>query len=247
MKQKYAAKGLIMIGSLRKAGVTTYVKQGQVITRVSNSDEKRSNTLGQFNQRQKMRHTTALWKMMKYGCKEMMFTQRKTAYQNFASLANRLPTVFVERIHMTEASFLMPGIPISDGTLPTIKLELGEVDGEPALLTDLEKDKHCYQEKLFLYTAEQTGEDTIPRVRFSMREILRTKMTLVDGHFVLKGEEFSDDKKGWALVQVIGERCSAQTIVTRCTFYKQYTTEEAMKKSAKSYGGLTEAPYLSPQ
>ena len=49
MKQKYAAKGLIMIGSLRKAGVTTYVKQGQVITRVSNSDEKRSNTLGQFN------------------------------------------------------------------------------------------------------------------------------------------------------------------------------------------------------
>ena len=33
MKQKYAAKGLIMIGSLRKAGVTTYVKQGQVITR----------------------------------------------------------------------------------------------------------------------------------------------------------------------------------------------------------------------
>jgi hypothetical protein len=89
------------------------VKQGQVITRVSNSDEKRSNTLGQFNQRQKMRHTTALWKMMKYGCKEMMFTQRKTAYQNFASLANRLPTVFVERIHMTEASFLMPGIPIA--------------------------------------------------------------------------------------------------------------------------------------
>ena len=60
MKQKYAAKGLIMIGSLRKAGVTTYVKQGQVITRVSNSDEKRSNTLDQFNQRQKMRHTTAL-------------------------------------------------------------------------------------------------------------------------------------------------------------------------------------------
>ena len=62
MKQKYAAKGLIMIGSLRKAGVTTYVKQGQVITRVSNSDEKRSNTLGQFNQRQKMRHNTAVRK-----------------------------------------------------------------------------------------------------------------------------------------------------------------------------------------
>ncbi len=64
-------------------------------------------------------------------------------------------------------------------------------------------------------------------------------MTLVDGHYVLKGEEFSDDKKGWALVQVVGNRCSTQTIVTRCTLYKQYTTEEALKKSAKSYGGLT--------
>ena len=245
MKQKYAAKGLVMIGSLRKAGITTYVKQGQVISRVLNSEEKRSNTLGQFSQRQKMRHTTALWKMMKYGCKELLFTQRQTAYLNFASLANRLPTVYVERIHMNQASFLMPGIPMSDGTLPTIKLELGEVDGEPALLTDLKRDDHSYQEKLFLYTAEQTGEDTVPQVRFSMCEISRSDMTLVDGHFVLKSEEFSDDKKGWALVQVIGERCSAQAIVTRCTLYEQYTTEEAMKKSAKSYGGLTETPKLS--
>ena len=139
MKQKNAAKGLMIIGSLRKAGITTYMKQGKVITRVSTSDQKRSNTLGQFKQRLKMRHTIALWKMMRFGCKELMFTQRQTAYQNFASLANRLQEVYVERVLMDQASFLMPGIPVSDGTLPTIKLELGEVDGEPALLTDLEQ------------------------------------------------------------------------------------------------------------
>ena len=137
MKKRKTASGLMLTGSLRQSGVTVYQRNGKLVTRTATSDEKRSNTPGQFKQRQKMRHTTALWQIMKYGCKEMMFTQRKTAYQNFASLANRLPTVFVERIHMTEASFLMPGIPISDGTLPTIKLELGEVDGEPALLKEL--------------------------------------------------------------------------------------------------------------
>ena len=52
MKTKNAAKGLMMIGSLRSAGITTYMKQGQLITRVSTSMEKRSNTLPQFIQRQ---------------------------------------------------------------------------------------------------------------------------------------------------------------------------------------------------
>jgi hypothetical protein len=54
------------------------------------------------------------------------------------------------------------------------------------------------------------------------------------------GEEFADDMKGWALVLVKGERCSPQTIVTRCTLYKQYTTAEALETAADSYGGLTD-------
>ena len=32
-----------------------------------------------------------------------------------------------------------------------------------------------------------------------------------------------------------GERCSSQTIVTRCTLYKQYTTEDALETAADSY------------
>ena len=63
--------------------------------------------------------------------------------------------------------------------------------------------------------------------------------TLVDGHYVLKGEEFSDEKKGWALVLARGERCSPQTIVTHCTLYQEYMTEDALQKAADSYGGLT--------
>ena len=247
MRQKHTAKGLMMVGSLRRAGITTYMKQGKLITRVSTSDQKRSNTRSQFVARQKMRHTTALWKMVRFGCKELMFTERPTAYQNFASLANRLMAVYVERRRMDDASFLMPGIPMSDGKLPAIKQELGEVDGMPALLTDIGKDEYNYWEELWLYTAVQTGEDAVPRVRFSMRKISWGDMTLVDGRYVLKGEEFADVMKGWALVKVMGDRCSSQSIVTRCTLYQQYTTEEALQVAAKSYGGLTKTPFLSPR
>ena len=33
---------------------------------------------------------------------------------------------------------------------------------------------------------------------------------------------------------------TSQTIVTRCTLYKQYITEDALETAADSYGGLTD-------
>ena len=69
----------------------------------------------------------------------------------------------------------------------------------------------------------------------------------MDGRLALVGDEFADEMKGWALVKVIDDRCSPQTIVTRCTIYQQYTTEDALEKAADSYGGLTETPFLSPR
>ena len=128
-------KGLVMIGSLRSAGLTTYMRQGKVVTRVSQSDERRSNTLAQFRQRQRMRHTLALWTTLRQ-C-EPTFTQRATAYTNFMSLANRLPVVYVVRPLMEQASFLMPGLPVSDGVLPSIGQELAVVDGTTALVTSM--------------------------------------------------------------------------------------------------------------
>ena len=239
MSKKSTSKGLMLIGSLRKAGVTTYMKQGKMVTRVSNSNERRSNTLPQFIQRQKMRHTTALWKMLKW-C-ETMFTERQTAYANFASLANRLPVVFVpDNGLMRGASFLMPGIPVSDGKLPAIHEQLGEAEGIATLITDLKGEAWTPQTELLLYTAEQQIKCDMPLVRFSVRKVAWEEMTFVDGHYVLKGEVFADDMKGWALVLVKGERCSPQTIITRCTLYQQYTTEEALEKAADSYGGLTD-------
>ena len=95
MKMKKTGMGLLIPKKLRIGGVTFYQRGGQVIGRVSESMEKRSNTLPQFIQRQKMRHTTALWKMLRL-C-ELRFTQRANAYQDFASIANGLPVVYVEK------------------------------------------------------------------------------------------------------------------------------------------------------
>ena len=245
MKKKGAALGLVIPGKVRIGGVTFYKRQGQVIGRVSNSDEKRSNTQAQFKQRQRMRHTIALWKMLRF-C-ETMFTERGNAYQNFASLANRLPVVYVERILMEHASFLMPGIPVSDGPLPALPQQLGEVNGVPALMTGLKYGERTLREKLWLYTAEQNIENSLPRVRFSKCDVSRSEMTNVDGQLALVGEEFADDMKGWAVVRVVKDRCTPQTIVTRCTLYQQYTTEEALQAAAKSYGGITETPFLLPR
>ena len=245
-KKDSAGMGMTIPKRMRIAGMTFYLRNGQLVGRESSTHEKRSNMLQQFIQRQKMRHTTALWKMLRF-C-DVMFTERRTAYQNFASLANQLPAVYVTKIQLDQSSFLMPGIPMSDGILPTVKQELGEIDGKPALLTNLKECDRTRHAKLRLYTAVQTMENEfMPRVRFSMREVSWWDMTVMDGRLTLVGDEFADEMKGWALVKVIDDRCSPQTIVTRCTLYQQYTTEEALERAADSYGGLTETPYLLPR
>lgn len=245
MKKNNSILGLLIPKKVSMGGMTFYKRQGQVVGRISESNERRSNTLPQFKQRQKMRHTQALWKMLKF-C-ETMFTERGNVYQNFASLANRLPVVYVDKILMEQASFLMPGIPVSDGILPALQQELSEVNGVPALMTGLKYGKQYEHEKLWLYTAEQEIEGSTPRVRFSKRDVSRQNMTIIDGQLALVGEEFADDMKGWALVRVSDKRCSPQIIITRCTLYQQYTTEEALQAAAKSYGGLTgEDTFLKP-
>lgn len=231
-------KGIMMTGSFRSAGITFYMRQGQIVGRVARSKEKRSNTLPQFNQRQRVRHTVALWQALSQ-C-EVMFTRHKSAYQGFVSFANKLPVVYVPRTgDLSEASLLMPGIPVSDGTLPEINEWIGEVDGTPALLTDLVATTVPRNNKLLLYTAEQSLVGDSPRVHFTMRQVPRSEMTVVDGKLAIVGAEFADEMKGWALVRVDADQCSPQTVVTGCTYYQQFTTEEALAEAAKSYGGLT--------
>ena len=78
-----------------------------------------------------------------------------------------------------------------------------------------------------------------PQVYFERRKVMPDEMTETANGLVLISDEFADDMKGWALIHMRHERCSTQSTITRCTYYKQFTTEEALREAAASYGGLT--------
>ena len=232
---KRQTKGLSLIGRLPQSGITIYEKQGKTIVRTAhNSSKPRRCTLKQFVQRQRMRHSIALWHALSL-CKTM-FTEHQSAYSGFVALANRLPAVFVDKnAAQSYASFLMPDIPVSEGKLLTMKQWLGEVDGVAALIADLQKKDLSHGLKLWLYSAEQHVEYGTPRVFFQFREVKNNELVETTGGLALVDNEFADDNRGWALVLTDGKRCSSQGIVTRCTLYKQYTTQEALLAAAKSH------------
>ena len=238
-------KGITFTGSLRSDGITIYQKQGKTIIRSSSRSTSKGFTIKQFIQRQRMRHAIALWRELEH-CYPM-FTGAKSAYNGFVSLANRLPAVFVTKDEaMRHPSFLMPGIPVSDGTLSELKLRLGEVDGTAALITNIERYETPFTETLKLYIAEQTNEYNFPRVKFRVRNVLKEELVETENGLALVGDEFADDNEGCALVHVIGDRCSPQSIVTRYTLYQQFTMEELMNEAAKTYGRVKESSFLSP-
>ena len=86
---------------------------------------------------------------------------------------------------MTDSSFLMPGIPVSNGTLPALEQHLGEIDGTPALITNLRAGDMNHGERLWLYTAEQHVEGDVPRVRFSRSDVVWQRGAAADGSLIL--------------------------------------------------------------
>ena len=229
--------GVEIIGKIPSLGITKYIRNGVVVTRVSTS-EGRNNTPKQFIQRQRMRHSIALWKELSRW--SPMFTEGKTAYHRFLSLANQLPVVFLPKNKAeVEGSLLMPSIPVSEGNLLPLQLRLGEVGGIPALITDRKADDVRPFEVFMLYTAEQQfRREDCPVVTFKMREVKREEFTIIDGCLALVDSDFANEMKGWALVRVMGKNCSTQSIVTRCNYYERFTTDEALEEAVKSYGGL---------
>lgn len=238
MKIKQPSIGVEIIGKIPSLGVTKYIRNGTVVTRVSTSEGRRSNSRGQFIQRQRMRHSIALWKELSRW--SPMFTEGKTAYHRFLSLANQLPVVYLPKNKdSVEGSLLMPGIPVSEGSLSPVQSRLGEVDGMPALITDRKVGEVRPFEVFLLYTAEQQFQrEDCPNVSFKMREVKRDEFAVVDGCLAFVDNDFGSEMKGWALVRVMDKNCPTQSIVTRCKYYEQYTTEEALEEAAKSYGGL---------
>ncbi len=238
--------GLMVNGRVKVAGVTFYTRNGKTIVRSAHSNQPKRRTRAQFDVRQRMRHTVDLWKLLKWA--DPVFTNGKNPYGGFATLAKQLPVVYMpSRGAMAEATFVMPGMPVCAGPLPTINQRLADVDGRPALVTDLVANDLKACPRLRLFTLTQAIEIGRPTMRPTVRDVALEELCEVDGHYALVGDEFADTMKGWALVRFDADksadgtvRCSTQTVVTRCTYYKAYTTEEAFEKAVETFGGLTE-------
>lgn len=180
----------------------------------------------------------------------------RNAYDCFRSLAAKLPPVFFTRYdNSCGAALLMPGIPVSCGTLPDIGYRLATVGDSPALVTDLSPGDLADSDRLWLVTLTQLP-GTLPRLSAASEEVPRAAFIVVDGHMALVDDRFGDEMRGWALVRLRRRcrrgrptrtldsaqsvaSCSSQTVTTRCQFYRQYQTADAMLSAAQSYGGLT--------
>ena len=231
-------QGLKITGRLEKSGLTVYIRNGEQVTRTATSNQPKRRTRKQFIARQQMLHSTRLWTFLKYAGTPM-FPAQPTAYTRFLSLMHRTEVVFLpQRGRLDGATILLPDMPLSEGLMPTVKQHLDEIDGRMALITNLTHESLHRGDKMILYTLSQSIQGT-PRVHFTRREVMPDELTETAEGLALVSDEFADNMKGWALVLTHGERCSTQTAVTRCTYYKQFTTEEALQEAAASYGGLT--------
>ena len=251
------SNAILVNGSLRVAGVTLYTRGEKTIMRVARSRQPKRRSRKQFDMRERMAHTTTLWRSIKWAGRPL-FTGGDNTYQRFATLANKLTVVYLTaREHRSGASLLLPSMPLSDGTLPDIGYHLGEVEGQAALLTDLPM---TFQrgESVRFYTLRQTMDHETPRLgawfnllvdngrlattvtsRDATLRPCEVAVTEVEGRLALTGAVFADPLAGWGLVREEHGRCSSQQAVTRCTYYERYTTPAALQAAAQSYGGLT--------
>lgn len=251
------SNALLVNGSLRVAGVTLYTRGDKTIMRVARSRQPKRRSRKQFDMRERMAHTTTLWRSLKWAGRPL-FTGGDNTYQRFATLANKLTVVYLTAgEHRSGASLLLPSMPLSDGTLPDIGYRLGEMGGQVALLTDLPM---TFQrgESVRFYTLRQTMDHETPRLgawfdllvdngrlattvtsRDATLRPCEVAVTEVEGRLALTGAVFADPLAGWGLVREEHGRCSSQQAVTRCTYYERYTTAAALQAAAESYGGLT--------
>ena len=203
----------------------------------------------QFALRQRLAHSISLWHALHHDCKPL-FTSKDRAYNRFRSLAAKLPPVyFTLHENACGAALLIPGTPVSSGPLRDIVYRLGEAGGSPALLTDLTDDDFGREATILLVALRQRVVNNIPRLETEVREVEAGEFSVSGDGLALAGDAYADTERGWALVRMsrsysvsaqrFNVRCSTQTVVTQCTLYRQYQTDEALVAAADSYGGLT--------
>lgn len=235
-------------------GLTFFWRNGKKYSRKTNSHQPRRLTRSQLAQREQQSHNNALWRALK-DTGHVFFDGDRTAYQSFMSLNRESPVPYLlKRQYHSGNALLLPNMLLSNGPLTPIGYQQYEVDGQPALVTDLTKTS-VHKGVLLLYVLRQVvkplwdDEDSfrlfIDVETVSPKQFVNVPSTMdmpykdVSGTLALVGERFGDPMLGFGLVRVEDGRASRQHVVTRCNYYEKFTTEEAIQAAAKSYGGFT--------
>lgn len=252
-----------MRGHLGKA--TIYQRGGKTFIRETHIEQPYRLSRKQLVLREQIAHNNILWRRLK-STGHTYFEGGVDAYRHFMSVNRLSPTVYLTKDQLkNNTSLLLPNMAVSSGPLPPIIYQFGEVDGQPALLTNLtSEDMRNGEHLLYVLRQEdihwQYGDEhsqvdisVIPVAPNQNIEIpnlgnislvnvpskLRTPHTSKEGSVAIVGDIFADDMLGFALVRIQDGHVSSQHVVTNCTYYERYTTEEALQAAANSYDGLT--------
>ncbi len=128
------------IGRIQGKGVTFFRRGGKTYARVSTRTAPNMQSVKQFINRERMRHSIALWHCFYSSDKPMMETSGSlTAYNAFLRANSALPTVYLTKQEARQgAALLMPGMVVSEGRLPAVEYDFAVLDsGERVVLTNL--------------------------------------------------------------------------------------------------------------
>jgi hypothetical protein len=245
----------------RIGSLTAYVRNGKKYWRVAHNRKNRRLSRKQLAIRERQSHNNALWRALKETEHVYIEGGENTTYNHFMSINMNSPVpYFTKDQYHSGLALLLPNMVLSDGPLPSISYQLGEIDNPtsvadapatiPALLTDLTP-KEVQKGEYLLYVLQQAViSDDMPYLYITVEPLTPDDFTIVPstllspyknpkGTLALVGERFSDPMLGFGLVCIKDGHASRQHVVTRCSYYERYTTEEALLAAAKSYGGLT--------
>lgn len=236
------------------ANITFYKRGEKTFLRPKHIRQPRRLSRKQLLLRERLGHNNALWRALK-STGRVFFEGENATYNRFMSANVYSPVPYLtRRQYHSGNALLLPEMVISDGPLPPIHYQLDDMDGQPALITDLTKRKAA-KETLLLYVLKQRvipwqSDSDLFQLSINVETLVLNDFVIVpstltspyknvDGTLALVGERYADPMLGFGLVRVKDGFASHQRVVTNCTYYKRYTTEEALQAAAQSYGGLT--------
>ena len=257
----------------RVGPMTAYTRNGKKYWRVAYNRKTRRLTRKQLAVRERQSHNNALWRALKATNHVYFEGGDNTMYNHFMAINMESPIPFFPKgKYHSGLALLLPNMILSDGPLPPVNYQLGEIDNPtgsadsldtiPALLTDLTP-KEVRSDEYLLYVLKQQintpqGWDDKPYLNIHVETLTPDDFTLVHstlfspyknakGTLALVGPRFANPMLGFGIVRLQNGHVSRQHVVTRCTYYERYTTEEAIQAAAKSYGGFTDKDiFLKP-